>query len=79
MDGLSRDLGAARSAYEENDADRSREAHMALMHARKEKEHKKGGGAVVSSIVFGGLGERGLVAADRAGCSFFSPTLQTAL
>lgn len=30
-------------------------AHLAAMHAKKEGEHKKEGGAIISSIVFGGL------------------------
>jgi hypothetical protein len=30
---------------------------IAKLHAKKEGEHKKAGGAMISSIVFGGLGE----------------------
>jgi hypothetical protein len=33
----------------------SRLAHLAKSHAAKEGEHKKEGGAIISSLVFGGL------------------------
>lgn len=39
----------------EGDLEKSRLAHLAKLHAKKEGEHKKEGGAVISSIVFGGL------------------------
>lgn len=51
----SRDLESARQAFKDGDVNQSQLAHMSSTHAAKERQHKKEGGEIVTSLVFGGL------------------------